>query len=245
MEGHKTIENANSLREGGSAVGAEPESLGAVGLAARIAALVAAVGMLLPWLSLPILDVVNSGAELVDQEIPTSYCLWQVADLGVLGDALDAVAPDKLPIAQGAVLAVLGLCLALLVAGLVRSLVGNRSTTLLKVAVAVCVVVAVAWMVAVALVNQEALRQAKDFMADAGNLAGAGVRALLASSGFLPTAVLYALEAIVGFAGGQSLGQAVTSGVSIVGFSCGPVVVAVAGACAFVLLTIEGRQRDR
>lgn len=216
------------------------ESLGALGLAARVAGLLAIVGMLLPWLHIPALDIVGNGASLIGQDVQSSFAVFQLGNMGVAEKALNFVTSDGFSIFQGAWAA----SLAFLIVGLFLSFFGKRKTTLLKAGAVICVILVVAWTAKVGALNQDLAQQAGKALGSAGVVGSQGL-GTAATAVPVVGPVLGPLIQGLGSAAFPALGGAVASGVSICEISYGPIVTGAVGACAFVLSILDSKMKRK
>ena len=134
-------------------VGASLSAFSPVSLVARAAAVIAAICMFLPWAGVPLLGQVRDYASMLGfNSVPSG-------DLSVLGlgDAINTISSyvgsNSLQGLYTFFMFLWAAGLILLIAGIVKSLIGNRGMGLMAMGCFVAVVIAIIWMLVVVYVN--------------------------------------------------------------------------------------------
>jgi len=234
----------DEAKKGSAGGGAALRSMGAAGIVARVAGLLAVVGMLLPWLRIPVLDAVNSGASLIGQDIPSSFSVFQLGNMGLAEGVLNFVSSDRFSALHWVGFALWAVSLALLVIGLILSFVGKKKTIWLKAGAVACVVVAVVWIIWVGLLNQDISQQAGEMLGSAGTMVTGAIAIGLHVPANVPAQLVKLVE-LIGPGASIALGEAVASGVSVLAISYGPIVAGISGACTFIFAMFDRSNTQR
>ena len=130
-----------------------------VGILARIAAVVAIVAMFMPWLEIPGMQSIAKNVAYLGINMSGDYA-YPMYDMSEVTKTLDTLSSSSAYTAiQMAFFALWVVALVLLVIGLVRSFIGNKSTGALLPGGIVAAIVAIAWFGAISYLDADYARQ--------------------------------------------------------------------------------------
>lgn len=135
------------------------KSFNLIGIASRACAVIAIVGMLLPWLEVPGLQSLKGYASMVGINVSSSFS-YHMFNMGEVTKTLDFLSnSNAFSAIQMGFLIFWGIALILLVIGLVHSAIGNKSTSSLLFGGFAAALVAFIWFAAVMYLDGEYSRQ--------------------------------------------------------------------------------------